>query len=78
MSEPTPYRGRHVARRLTVQKAADRIGCSRWHVYNLINDGEITPGNIGRGKRSVYVIDEEEIDRYLKSITSTPTAGKSA
>lgn len=67
-----------VARKLSVQKAADRIGCSRWHVYNLIHDGILEAKNIARGKGTVFKIDEDEVDRYLNSITFAPSAGKSA
>lgn len=52
---------------LTLQQAADRIGCSRPHVYDLIAAGKLRRFNISAkpGATKTRVADED-VDQYIR------------
>ena len=49
---------------LSVANVAERLGCSRSHVYTLIADGKLPTINIGRG-RSITRIPESRVEKYI-------------
>ncbi len=52
-------------RLLNVQQVRSRLECSRSHVYNLINQGEIPAIRIG--VRQGIRVRESEVDRFLEA-----------
>ncbi|WMW65781.1 helix-turn-helix domain-containing protein [Nitratidesulfovibrio liaohensis] len=55
--------------RLPVAEVARRLGCSRQHVYNLINAGELQAVRLGA--RMGIRVEEKEIIKFLM-LRSTP------
>lgn len=58
-------------RLLTVPQAADRLACSRWHVYDLVNDGRLARSYGGR-KGTLLRISEADLTAYIKSTRAEP------
>lgn len=62
------------ARLLTIPEAADRIGCSRAHVYNLISAGLLNrhdislPPRNGGPRRPKTRVSDTDVDAYIESI----------
>lgn len=52
---------------ITVPAAASRIGCSRSHIYSLINAGKLRRFNIALRGSKVRVA-EEDVERFISSI----------
>jgi excisionase family DNA binding protein len=52
-----------------IKTAAERLQCSRGHVYNLINDGLIPTVAIGRGRAKTR-IREQDLDDFIKAATT--------
>lgn len=61
-------------RLLTIPETAERLGCSRKHVYNLISAGLIKPADISLGPRSKTRISDAELDRYITDASRTTPA----
>lgn len=59
-------------RLLTIPQTAERLGCSRKHVYNLISAGKLKPADISLGPRSHTRISDAEVDRFITEATRTP------
>lgn len=55
-----------------MKEAAESLGVSRSHLYNLLNDGELHTIMIG-GRRLIRVA---ELERFINSRTNTPTIAK--
>lgn len=56
---------------LSIQGAAERIDCSRGHIYHLIEHGYLRRFDIGikeRGGRVKTRVAEADVDAYIKSI----------
>lgn len=54
---------------LTVPQAAERIACSRWHIYDLVADGVLEKHYAGRpGKKPRLRISERDLQAYIDSI----------
>jgi excisionase family DNA binding protein len=65
-------------RLLTIPQTAERLGCSKKHVYNLISAGKLKPANIALGPRSRTRIADTEIDRYITAATRDVSFGGAA
>ena len=51
----------------SIQHAAEYLDCSRKHVENLIERGELTPANIAIGEqKKMDRVTRVELDRYLE------------
>lgn len=50
---------------LSVIEAAHRIGCSRQHVYNLVNAGHLRAADISLHGRSLLRIREDDLATYV-------------
>jgi excisionase family DNA binding protein len=48
-----------------VPEAADRLSCSKSHVYDLLAAGLLTRRNISARGRSFVRIAEEDLERYM-------------
>lgn len=55
-------------RLLRIPEAAEHLGCSKDHVYDLIAGGKLAVVNIGTG-RSKSRVAETELARYIKANT---------
>ncbi len=64
MKRPAPP-PRHIA----VAEVANRLGCSRQHVYNLIAAGHLPATNIARGPRSTIRVNEDDLAAYIAGRT---------
>lgn len=53
---------------MTMQAAAERIGCSKGHVYNLIAAGRLPRYDIALGPRPVTRVADSDVDAYIESI----------
>lgn len=52
-------------RLLNIEQVRARLNCSRSHIYNLIQSGDLEAVTLGNSKgKRVY---ESEVDRYLQS-----------
>ncbi len=51
---------------ISVPEAAERIGCSRSHIYNLIAAKQLTPYDISLKGRSKTRLSEADVDRYIE------------
>ncbi len=52
---------------IDAKDAANILGCSTMHIYNLIRKGAIEPINIGEGeKRPRYIFNRDEIEGYAR------------
>lgn len=52
-------------RLISVTEAAERIGCSRGHVYNLIAAGKLARHDIGlKGPKTR--LSEDDVDRFMR------------
>lgn len=56
---------------LTIQQVAERLGCSKPHVYRLINSGALPAVDIAPpdSKRSKTRVRLDDLDRFLTHIT---------
>ena len=63
---------------LTIPQTAERLSCSRKHVYNLISAGKLKPADIAIGPRSLTRISDAEIDRYITEATRATRAKDAA
>lgn len=68
-------------RLLTFPQAAERLECSRWHVYDLVKDGVLPRRLAGRpGKKPRMRIAESDLQAYIEStkapvpVRGTPAA----
>lgn len=52
-------------RLISVPEAAEKLGCSRSHIYNLIADGKLTRHNIAL-KGSKVRLSDEDVARYIR------------
>lgn len=59
---------------ISVPAAAERIGCSRSHVYNLIAAGRLKPYDISLKGRSKTRLAEEDVDRFIDDAQVTRRA----
>ena len=50
---------------ISVPEAAERIGCSRSHIYNVIAAGKLKPYDISLRGRSKTRLAEADVDRYI-------------
>ena len=50
---------------LSMAQAAERIGCSRGHIYNLVAAGKLKRYDIGL-KGTKTRVSDEDIDRYIE------------
>jgi excisionase family DNA binding protein len=55
-----------VADLITVQEAADRLAVSRWMIYRLIWEDQLTSVQIGRCRRII----RQSFDNYLSDLTA--------
>lgn len=59
---------------LSLNEAAERIGCSRAHIYGLISAGHLNrydislPSRIGKAKRPKTRVSDADVDAYIESI----------
>lgn len=59
---------------LSIPQVAERLDCSRWHVYALIRAGQLTPRDIslppadGGPRRPKTRIADTDVDAYIESI----------
>jgi excisionase family DNA binding protein len=53
---------------LRVAEAAERLGCSRWHIYDLIAKGQLAAVDIGIGRAQTRVR-EDELTAYIEART---------
>jgi excisionase family DNA binding protein len=61
----------------TIQQVADLLGCSKQHVINAIDQGELEAVNIGLGVARVWRIEFSAFDRYRARKSSLrPGGGK--
>jgi hypothetical protein len=52
---------------IDAKDAANILGCSTMHIYNLIRKGDIEPINIGEGERRPrYIFNRDEIEGYAR------------
>jgi len=51
---------------LSLEEIAAKLECSRAHVFNLIEGGDLGCVNIGTGKTKYYRIPAAEWERFLK------------
>jgi excisionase family DNA binding protein len=51
---------------MTVPKAAERLDCSRYHVYDLVNAG-LLPRRLGGTKGNRLRIAESDLQAYIDS-----------
>ena len=54
------------AKLISVTEAAERIGCSRGHVYDLITAGKLRRYDIGL-KASKTRVSDEDVERFIAS-----------
>jgi excisionase family DNA binding protein len=52
---------------LSIEDVAERLSCSRGHVYNLIARGQLDRYNIAI-KGSKARVSEESVDRYIEAM----------
>ncbi len=52
-----------MARSLTAQEAADRLGCNVKHLYRLLNSDKVKGQRVGH----IWLIDPQEVER-IKSL----------
>lgn len=53
---------------ISTQDAADRIGCSRSHIYTLVAEGKLRRFNIAvRGDRTKIRVADEDVSAYIVS-----------
>lgn len=62
---------------LTIPEAANRIGCSRAHIYNLISAGQLSRYDISLGPRPKTRVADSDVDAYIESIR-VPIPARSA
>jgi excisionase family DNA binding protein len=55
---------------LSLEEIAARLECSRAHVFNLIEGGDLGCINIGTGKTKYYRIPASEWEKFLKKRAS--------
>lgn len=58
----------------TIQQAADQLGCSKIHIYRLINGGTLRSvdiSNVGSCLTKTRVL-PEDLNAYVKSLLSSP------
>lgn len=53
---------------LTIPEAAERIRCSRGHVYNLLAAGKLRRYDISLGPRPTTRVADTDVDAYIESI----------
>lgn len=60
---------------LTIPEVAERLACSRWHVYDLIKAGELEVVDIARpgSSRSTSRVRETDLAAFLDRATVRPT-----
>lgn len=57
---------------LSVTRAAERLDCSRAHIYRLISTGRLRPVDIkATGKRPKTRVYADELDAYIAAQTRT-------
>ena len=59
---------------ISVPAAAERIGCSRSHVYNLIAAGRLKPYDISLKGRSKTRLAEADVDQFIDDAQVTRRA----
>ena len=59
---------------LSARQAAERLGCSRAHIYALVEKKKLTPYYIGINGGSLRVSDED-VDRFIKESAGKPSSG---
>lgn len=69
-----------MTRLLTIPQTAERLGCSRWHVYDLIADGLLRSVDIApRGsRRSKTRVREDDLQKLIDSRTRSARQLRSA
>lgn len=55
-------------RLMTVSEVANGLGCSQQHVRRLLQNGIIPARTRAWGQREIWVVDEDDVDRYLDSL----------
>jgi excisionase family DNA binding protein len=58
-------------RLLTVPGAAERLGCSRWHVYDLVGKGRLS-ASYGGKNGNLLRINERDLQAYIDSTKAKP------
>lgn len=58
-------------RLLTVPQAAQRLACSRWHIYDLVNAGKLDRRYGGTNGRTLR-LSESDVHKYIDSIKAAP------
>lgn len=59
---------------LKVPEAAERLTCSRWHIYDLVKDG-LLERHYGGRKGNILRISERDLQKYIDS-TKAPSLPK--
>lgn len=62
---PAPQRSQAVADLLTIPAVAERLSCSRTHVYDLLAAGELVRRNIGAGGQSKARVTAASVAAYV-------------
>lgn len=60
----------------TIQQVADLLGCSKQHVINAIDCGELEAINIGLGAARVWRIEFSAFDRFKAGKSSLNLGGE--
>ena len=58
----------------TVPEVARTLRVTVRHVWALIRDGRFKPVNVGRGRRKVYRVTTEELERFVRGGEEAPAA----
>ena len=59
---------------LSIPETAERLSCSRGHVYDLIGAGLLTAVDISaRGERTKIRLSDEDVDRYIREAAKPTT-----
>jgi excisionase family DNA binding protein len=68
--DPATTRAAAVVQLLTVIEAAERLKITRKHLYELIDEGRITPINVGKraSRKPTYRITSSEIDGFIRGL----------
>lgn len=49
----------------TIPQVAELLGCSRWHVYDLIARGELDVVDISTGRRACSRVPDDSLAAYI-------------
>ena len=60
---------------ITTEQAAKRKGVHRQLIIRWIRQGKIKAHAIGNGRRKIWVIDEESLDKYVPPNPGRPKKG---